>query len=243
MRIDPSRFVPGDEWAYRARDNAPSERVQILVATPTKTGARVEVRFLDDLDGRTEDVPGSRLRVPWSDVASLDAMMANWQRINDLELDDTEQACVEEVFQLLIPNEVAEIEWSPVTCATRVRDMDRLSDLIRIPMDEILAAAEWFELDDAWATQSSPPTTRKNTTRSASHPPPSAPSSTDRYTPPRFRYARSASTAAGATEPSCCPGLDHSEVGDGSYPRRNSTVTTAVLPTGSYPQRLSQPPC
>jgi hypothetical protein len=147
VRTDPSRFVVGDEWAYLARDDARSERVQIMAVMPKKTSARVEVRFLDDPDERTENVPGSRLRVPWTEVAPFDAMMANWQRLNDLELDSTEQACVEEVFQLLIAEEIAEIEWSPVECATRASDIGQLSILIRVPAEEILANAEWFDLD------------------------------------------------------------------------------------------------
>ncbi|SCE95476.1 hypothetical protein GA0070618_2187 [Micromonospora echinospora] len=118
-----------------------------MAVTPKKTSARVEVRFLDDPDGRTENVPGSRLRVPWAEVAQFDATMSNWQRLNDLELDNTEQACVEEVFQLLIAEEIAEIEWSPVECATRVSDMGQLSSLIRVPAEEVLASAEWFDLD------------------------------------------------------------------------------------------------
>ncbi|MGW1056949.1 hypothetical protein [Micromonospora rubida] len=107
----------------------------------------MQVRFLDDPDERTENVPGSRLRVPWTEVAKFDAMMANWQRLNDLDLDGTEQAGVEEIFQLLIAAEVAEVEWSPVECATRVSDMGQLCTLIRVPVEEVLAGAEWFNLD------------------------------------------------------------------------------------------------
>jgi hypothetical protein len=145
LRFDPSRFVVGDEWAYRLRDDSASERVRILTVTPKKASARIDVVFVDDPDGRVDNVAGTRLRVPWREVAAFDALMANWQRIGDLELDSTEEACVEDVFRLLIPEEVAELEQSPVSCATFVRDSVRLSEIIRVPAEEILAAVEWFE--------------------------------------------------------------------------------------------------
>lgn len=147
MRVDPQRFVVGDDWAYRLRDESPSERVRIVAVTLKKASSRVDVVFVDDPDERVESVPGSRLRVPWGEVESFDALMANWQRIDDLDLDDTERACVEEVFQLLIPDDVAELEWSPVSWATCIRDASRLSDLIGVPVEEILAAVEWFDHD------------------------------------------------------------------------------------------------
>ena len=102
MRIDPSRFAAGDEWAYRQSDDAPSERVRILAVEPKKTSARLEIRFLDDPDERVEKVPGLRLRVPWNEVGTFDTLMANWQRIDDLSVDRTEEACVEEIFGLAL---------------------------------------------------------------------------------------------------------------------------------------------
>ncbi|MEU8311314.1 hypothetical protein [Micromonospora sp. NPDC049033] len=142
MRIDPSRFTVGDEWAYRQSDHAPSERVRILAVEPKKTSARLEIRFLDDPDERVEKIPGSRLRVPWNEVGTFDALMANWQRIDDLSLDHTEEACVEEIFGLLISEDVAELLWSPVSCTTDIHDRARLSEIIDGPVDDILASAQ-----------------------------------------------------------------------------------------------------
>jgi len=34
--------------------------------------------------------------------------MANWERVDNLELDDVESSCVEEIFQLLIEQEIAD---------------------------------------------------------------------------------------------------------------------------------------
>jgi hypothetical protein len=87
----------------------------------------------------------SRLRVPWNEVGPFDALMASWQRIDDLTLDDTEQACTEEIFTLLIGPDVAEMLWSPVSGATDIRDRSRLGEIIGGPIEDILASAEWFD--------------------------------------------------------------------------------------------------
>jgi hypothetical protein len=147
MTPDPSRFVVGDEWVYRVRDDSPSERVRIIGVTLKKRSARVDIEFLDDTDHRVENVPGSRLRASWCDRESFDALMANWARISDLELDDVEQACVEEVFQLLISDEVAELLRSPVICAARVLDQTALTTITGVPTQVLLESCEWFDQD------------------------------------------------------------------------------------------------
>jgi hypothetical protein len=148
MRPDPSRFAVGDEWAYRLRDDSSSERVRILAVTAKKNSARLDVVFLDDPDAREETVPGTRLRVPWREVESYDALMANWRRIADVELDHTERACAEEVFLLLIASDIAEVLWQPVECVTTVRDRIALEKIIQVSLDEILCRVEWFDHDD-----------------------------------------------------------------------------------------------
>lgn len=147
MRFDASRFVVGDEWAYRARDDAASERVQIQALTPKKASVRVDIVFVDDPEKRVENVPGARLRAPWTEVEAYDALMRNWRRIDNLKLDDVEEGCTEQVLVLLIPDDVAEIEWSPVSCAAAIHDKTRLAEIIRVPVAEILAGIEWFDLD------------------------------------------------------------------------------------------------
>ncbi|GHJ50610.1 hypothetical protein Cs7R123_79520 [Catellatospora sp. TT07R-123] len=149
MRVDPSQYVVGDEWAYRARDNAPSERVRIVSVTPGKQSVRVEVAFSDDPQRKSETVPGSRLRVRWEGVEAYDALMANWQRIDDCVLDEVEQSCVGMVFELLVPADIAELEWSSVRDATGIRDLEGLASLIGLKTKEILAAGPWFEHDGA----------------------------------------------------------------------------------------------
>ncbi|WFE26104.1 hypothetical protein O7623_22490 [Solwaraspora sp. WMMD791] len=92
-------------------------------------------------------MPGARLRVPWTEVGAFDALMSNWQRIGDSSLNDIEEACVEEIFLLLIAPDVAELLWSPVSCATDIHDRSRLGEIISGPIDDILATAEWFDHD------------------------------------------------------------------------------------------------
>lgn len=145
MRVDPSCYVVGDEWVYRLRDDAASERVRIVAVHPKKSSARVDISFADDPDGRVENVPGSRLRVPWSEVQAYDAVMADWHRIDDSDLDDVEEGCAEVVFQLLIEQEVAEVAWNPVSLATAIHDKVRLGEIVGGPVDEILARVEWFD--------------------------------------------------------------------------------------------------
>jgi hypothetical protein len=98
----------GEEWVYRLRDYAPSERVRVLAIQPKKTSVRADVEFLDD-PGRVENVPGARLRDLWANVVAFDELMANWQRI-EFEL----TGAVDEVVVELVPGLVVTWEWSPV---------------------------------------------------------------------------------------------------------------------------------
>jgi hypothetical protein len=154
VAFDASLFVVADVWAYRARDDSPSEQVQIQAVTPKKNSARIDIIFLDDPDQRVENVPASRLRVPWDQVSGYDESMANWQRVDDLALDDVERRCVYQVYEQLVPEEIAEAEWSPVRDATTVRDRTGLEAIIGRPLDEILDEVAWFASDQTTVTMS-----------------------------------------------------------------------------------------
>ncbi|TFC16568.1 hypothetical protein E3O46_18100 [Cryobacterium glucosi] len=91
-----------------------------------------------------ENIPGGRLRGPWSGVREYDALWANWQRINDFDLTETEQDATERVFSLLIPIEVAQREWTPVRYATAVHEPAQLAKLIGLPMADLLAQIDSF---------------------------------------------------------------------------------------------------
>lgn len=148
MAFDASRYVVGDEWAYRVRDTAPSERVRIKAVTPKKVSASIEVEFGDDADRRVQTVPSSRLKTRWADVEAYDARQADWERIDDFELDSVERGAVLTVYSALIPEEVAELDWRPVENATVIKDRAKLTEILRVPVEELLAKVQWFVTDD-----------------------------------------------------------------------------------------------
>jgi len=143
-RVSELSMQIGEEWIYRLKESAPSERVRILSIQPKKTSARVDIEFL--ADGRRENVPGSRLRGLWADVDAYDALMANWARI-EFELTDAEDGASSEVFDALIPTEVATCEWSPVRYATAVHDQAALERLLDADLDEVLVDVPSFDHD------------------------------------------------------------------------------------------------
>ncbi|XVV15147.1 hypothetical protein ACQP2X_12625 [Actinoplanes sp. CA-131856] len=147
MNVDPSLFAVGGEWVYRLRSYAPSERVLIKAITRSKNSARLDVAFLDDPSLREENVPGSRLRAPWSEVESYNALMANWQRIDNLKLDTVEESCADDVFRLLIPEDAAVLQWLPVHNITAIHHPTKLAEILHAPVEEILAGVECFDHD------------------------------------------------------------------------------------------------
>lgn len=112
----------GDEQIYRLRDYAPSERVRVVAIDTRKKNPRYDIEFLaGDKKGTSENAPGGRLRALWDGVRVYDALMANWERLDQLELTGHEESAFETVFDLLIPEEIAEWESSPVRWMTRLR--------------------------------------------------------------------------------------------------------------------------
>jgi hypothetical protein len=85
--------------------------------------------------------------VPWSQVEAYDVMMANWCRLDDVKLDDVEDGCASQVFEILIPEGIAAIEWSPVQNATRIHAVKKLEKIIRVPISDVVACVESFDLD------------------------------------------------------------------------------------------------
>ncbi len=147
MSVDLSEFDPGEVWAYRLRDSAPSERVLVRALVPKKTRAssRIEVDFLDEdnLVVRTEQVPVGRLRVPWIEVGAFDQRMADWDRIDDTVLSDAEQGAMWTVFEKLIPEAVAETGWDSVRDHLRIHAPHRLPE-VGIELPAITDQVEWF---------------------------------------------------------------------------------------------------
>lgn len=140
--------VIGDELIYRLRDYAPSQRVQVVEIDTRKKTPRYVVEFLDgEKVGVRENVPRGRLRGLWANVECYDTLMANWERVDQGELTETEEFAALQAFDLLISEEVAEGEWSKARYATRIHDQEALPALIGITLDDLLAQAEGFELD------------------------------------------------------------------------------------------------
>jgi hypothetical protein len=148
--VDLSKYVVGSVWAYRANDRSLSERVEILAVIPGKQSGKAKISFLDDPSRASETVPIRRLRVRWAGVEAFDTLMANWQRMEDIEFDEVEEACVSYVFEILVPPEVAEVTWKHIKDVLAISDMDQLSEIVGMTQAEILDGAEWFELDGGY---------------------------------------------------------------------------------------------
>ncbi|MFJ5108121.1 MULTISPECIES: hypothetical protein [unclassified Glutamicibacter] len=123
---------PDEYWVYRLRDASPSERVLINSVDCTKSKPKLLVTFDD---GRQETVPGNRIRVPWADVAAYDRLQEAWSRIRrEDSLDDVERDCINQVFDLLVPTEVAELGWRPVNDTTNVKDQEIFSTMLGLDL-------------------------------------------------------------------------------------------------------------
>lgn len=139
----------GDECIYRLKVYSPSERAKILGIEKRKQTTRVDVEFLDgERAGVRDNIPSTRLHGPWSSVVEYDERMANWQRLDRDGLDETEEWAAAEVYETLIPPEVATHYRSFVRNGATVRDRAELERLMHRPLRDVLDQIEWFEHDD-----------------------------------------------------------------------------------------------
>ncbi|TEA06291.1 hypothetical protein [Mycobacteroides salmoniphilum] len=135
----------GAEWIYRARTYSASERVRILGIEDRKHTTRVDIEYLDGKRaGKQGNVPQSRLHGVWSGVAQFDERMANWERIDGGKLDTVEESAVLDVFQLLIPDNVATY-YDAVRHGTSIWDRQAMEELLKHPLTEVLDKVEWFD--------------------------------------------------------------------------------------------------
>lgn len=143
-------MLPGDLWAYRARESAPSECVRVREIRRRGRSDRVEIEFLDGENaGQVLDVPRKRLRVAWAEVDAYDQLVSNWERISGYELTDAESDAVEQVFELLIPDGVAAWSWKPVRYACVIRGWQELERITRRDCAGLLDGVDSFEHEDA----------------------------------------------------------------------------------------------
>lgn len=138
----------GDELIYRLREYAESEHLRVEELDARNKTSRYVVEFLNgDNAGATENVPAGRLRGPWAEFDAYHALMANWESLDRGQLTDVGNSAIGQIFDLLIPYEIAEWKWSPVRYATRIHDREGLREPTAIAADDPLAHAEGFELD------------------------------------------------------------------------------------------------
>lgn len=138
---------PGEYWVYRLRDANPSERVLIKAVDCTKSKPKIFVTFDD---GRQETVPGNRIRVPWTDVDVYDRVQEAWARIRGEDsLDEVERDCINQVFDLLVPTEVAELGWRPVNDTTNVNDPEILSIMLGLDLGKYAEHYSSVDVDGA----------------------------------------------------------------------------------------------
>lgn len=141
----------GQEWAYRVRTTAPSQRVRVLTIEHRKNTTRVSIEFLGgESAGAVESVPAGRLRCLWPQVGEYDALMANWQRLGGYKLTSAEETAVWVVDELLIPEGVVTIDSGNVLNCAGIQDIGGLERLTRKPASSFLDAAPSFQDGDTW---------------------------------------------------------------------------------------------
>lgn len=138
----------GEEWIYRLRDSAPSERVLVMEVNDHERRHRRIIQFLEgDKAGTVEDVPAKRLRKPWRNVTAYDTLMENWQRIDDADMTDTEKYAVDQVFRCAMSSKVAELIYRPVEKAVQVHDPHELEKLTGLTINDLRTEYENFHHD------------------------------------------------------------------------------------------------
>ncbi|WP_369745680.1 hypothetical protein [Paenarthrobacter sp. AMU7] len=136
---------PGQEWAYRVRDDAPSTRVQVTALQREGRKFRVEIRHLDgSAANTTENVPRNRLKVPWNEVSSYDAVMEGWKALRKQSIDEIESSAMWMIFELLVPETVAELYLTPVDDALTIHNEKALNSLTGCPWTDLPADRSWI---------------------------------------------------------------------------------------------------
>ncbi|YCN53407.1 hypothetical protein AB9M10_15540 [Rhodococcus erythropolis] len=146
----------GEEWVYRKHDQAPSERVRILAIEEKKQSIRADVEFLDgERAGIQENVPGRRLKTLWSKVVDYDRRMTEWERLREFTPTAEEDYAAIVAFERLIPAEVAEHHYRPVSGMAAIANRNGLEGLLDEPLEFVLDRCAWLE-DPSWGLVLSP---------------------------------------------------------------------------------------
>jgi hypothetical protein len=100
------------------------------------------------MEGREEWVPPARLKVAWADVDAFRAHEAQWDAVTDLSPrgDTPETEAVHRVFELLVPEEVADFDWRGHYLAAK--DVPRLASLSGATVEELVGHSASFDDPD-----------------------------------------------------------------------------------------------
>ena len=133
----PQPAVPaaGELWAYRARGPDPLVQVAV-VRLGVKTPQRVLVRFVDEeFEGQQDWVPPARLKVPWSGVDEYVARERRWDEVlrPSAGVSLAEELAASSVFDLLIPEDMAELGWNAKRGTVLIHDVSGLASLLGVP--------------------------------------------------------------------------------------------------------------
>jgi hypothetical protein len=124
----------GELWAYRARGQDPVVQVAV-VRLGVKKPQRILVRFVDDeFEGRQDWVPPARLKVPWSGVEEYVARERRWDEVlrPSFDVTGTEELAASTVFDLLIPEDLAELGWNATRGTIKIHDVSGLANLLDV---------------------------------------------------------------------------------------------------------------
>ena len=130
----PTGPAAGEFWAYRVRRQDALVQVAV-VRLGVKTPQRVLVRFVDDeFEGRQDWVPPARLKVPWSGVDEYVGRERRWDEVlrPSAGVSLTEELAASSVFDLLIPEDMAELGWNAKRGTVLIHDVSGLASLLKV---------------------------------------------------------------------------------------------------------------
>lgn len=137
----------GEVWAYRARQIEPFVQV-VVVRIGVRSLARVLVRFADDVEGRQEWVPPSRLRGLWTDVDDVDAAEQHWEHIweRGIGLGDPRWEAADAIMRPLVKEDLAELRYREGGAA-RIHQVHELARALNLPVDVLTDNPDAFYED------------------------------------------------------------------------------------------------
>jgi hypothetical protein len=146
----PTGPAAGEFWAYRVRRQDPLVQVAV-VRLGVKTPQRVLVRFVDDeFEGRQDWVPPARLKVPWSGVDEYIGRERRWDEVlrPSAGVSLTEELAASSVFDLLIPEDMAELGWNAKRGTVLIHDVSGLASLLEVASSVLCAPTSFKEGGD-----------------------------------------------------------------------------------------------